>query len=324
MIRPASICLVAIVCLAAAPAAFAGGTIRAFALLPASGRIAAVDIERHHIARLIAVPAGDGPIAASGDGSRVLVANTARGIVSEVSGLSGRHVRTFHGLGHPVALQMLPNSTTSSGYVQPRYTVVADARGQIVVLDLKRGRIAARLPVAAPVALALDGDDLWVASSASTRLTLVLVADPARPRVIDHVDARIQAIALAVDTAVAAGVDAVSRDGRFEQIDGVTLAQSSITRVGGPVTVAFAGYQGDVWVATGDGEVHGVDAASGHATGLMRLPRNGALTMALGGGEVLIARGDLLATYWLGQDHQPWRATVLPGRARGIAYAMLP
>jgi hypothetical protein len=163
------------------PAAWAGGSIRAFALLPNSGRVAAVDVEQHRIARLIDVPRGRGPLAASLDGRRVLVGNTARGIVREVDGLSGRTVWTLRNLGRPVALQMLPNAALSTGYVHPRYAVAADADGQIIVLDLERGRIAARRSVPRPLAVALDGDRLWVASSDTTRLTIVNLADPRTP-----------------------------------------------------------------------------------------------------------------------------------------------
>lgn len=306
----------------AAPAAFGGGSIRGLALLPTLGRLAAVDVQQQRIAHLIPVPPGDGPIAASIDGSRVLVANTRRGIVTEVNSLTGRRVRTFSGLGLPVALQLLPNSTTSTGYVRPRYAVVADATGRIVMLDLDRGRIAAKAAVRAPIALALDGDQLWIASRGTTRLTLLSLANPARPRPLDRVDAGIHATALTVDSAVAAGVDAISRDGRFEQINGVTLARSSVARIPGRVTQLLAGYEGDVWIATSSGRVYGIDAASGQATGLMRLPLGTGFAVSLG--ELLVVvHGDRLGTYGLGLDRQAWRATVLPARASSVAYAVL-
>src|SRR6266576_1551481 len=105
-----------------------GGTLRAFVLLPGRGQLAVVDVGRGVVATL-AVPRGAGPVATSIDGSRVLVANTRLGVVTELDGISGRKVRTFSGLGRPVDLALLPRP--EFGLVRARYALVADARGHI-------------------------------------------------------------------------------------------------------------------------------------------------------------------------------------------------
>ena len=120
----------------------AGGSIRGYVLLPAQGRVAVVDVGPARVVGMISVPRGDGPIAASIDGTRVLVANTARGVITVVDGVTGRHVRTISGLGHPVDIELVPGL---QGLVRPRYAVVADSRGALDVLDLRSGTVARRV-----------------------------------------------------------------------------------------------------------------------------------------------------------------------------------
>jgi DNA-binding beta-propeller fold protein YncE len=151
-------------------AARAGGSIRAYVLLPAQGRVAMVDAEAQRVVGTIAVPLGSGPIAASIDGSRVLVANTRRGVITQLNGIAGRRVRSFSGLGHPVAIALVPGST---GVVRSRYAIVADARGSLDVLDLDTGHLLRRIAVNHPIALAIGNNQLWVASAGETRLTVL-------------------------------------------------------------------------------------------------------------------------------------------------------
>jgi hypothetical protein len=118
-----------------AGAAAAGGSIRAFVLLPAQGRLAIADAGGSIIG-MVTVPAGAGPVAAGIDGRGVLVANTRRGLDTELDGLSGGRLHVFAHLGKPIAIVMLPRA--SVGLVQARYAVAADARGYLDVLDLRR------------------------------------------------------------------------------------------------------------------------------------------------------------------------------------------
>ena len=171
-----------------------GGTIRAFVLLPGQGRLAIADAGGS-IVRMVAVPAGAGPVAAGIDGREVLVANTRRGLVTELDGLSGRRRHVFARLGHPIALVMVPRP--SVGLVQPRYAIAADAGGRLDVLDLRLGRTVRRIHVARPVALALSEPYLWVASAGRQRLTQLDVTDVPHVRVITHPDVQVPAVALA-------------------------------------------------------------------------------------------------------------------------------
>src|SRR5256885_9935539 len=61
-----------------------GGSIRGFVLLPAQGRLAVVDVDAGKVLRTVSVPRGPGPVAASIDASRVLVANTRLGTVTQI------------------------------------------------------------------------------------------------------------------------------------------------------------------------------------------------------------------------------------------------
>ena len=115
-------------CLVLVPSgvARAGGAIRGYVLLPALGRVAFVNIDAARVVDSVAVARGSGPLAASIDGSRVLVANTRFGLVTQIDGIRTRRVRRFAHLGRPVALVLVPQPQV--GLVRPRYAVVADAR----------------------------------------------------------------------------------------------------------------------------------------------------------------------------------------------------
>ena len=105
----------------------AGGGLRGYVLMPGQGRVAIVDLDKGQVISSVHVSAGGGPIAASSDGSRVLAANTRLGQVTEIDSLHARRIRTFAGLGRPVDVAFVPDERF--GLVQPRYAVVADARG---------------------------------------------------------------------------------------------------------------------------------------------------------------------------------------------------
>ncbi len=245
--------LVPVLLLAPAGAARAGGSLRAYVQLPASGRLLIVDVGRSEVLRSVPVPAGTGPIAASIDGSRVVVASGQRGIVTELDGIHGRRTHVFRALGRPVDIVLVPR--TDVGLVRPRYALVADARGFVDTLDLGRGTVTRRTPVRHPTALALDGGQLFVASSGRSRLTLLDVRDPAAPRVVGHPQAGVVPIALAVDSQVAAGVDAVSADGRVVQLDVVSLAHTRPRTLGTRVTELIAAYRGAILAVARDGRV---------------------------------------------------------------------
>src|SRR5439155_25046884 len=110
--------------LALSGSARVGGSIRGFVLLPAQGRLAVVDVDAGKVLLTVSVPRGPGPVAASIDASRVLVANTRLGTLTQIHGRSYRRVRRFTGLGRPTDRVLLPR--VQVGLVRPRYAVVAD------------------------------------------------------------------------------------------------------------------------------------------------------------------------------------------------------
>jgi hypothetical protein len=109
LMRPVLLALLGLLSLAGVARA-GGGSIRALVLLPSEGRLAIVDVQTGQLARTVAVPHGPGQVAASVDGSRVLVANTQRGVVTEIDGRAGRRRHLFGGLGRPVDLALVPRA----------------------------------------------------------------------------------------------------------------------------------------------------------------------------------------------------------------------
>jgi DNA-binding beta-propeller fold protein YncE len=106
------------------------------------------------------------------------VAHTAAGAVSLLEDVPVRVRRVLRGLG------------------EPRYTAIArggahayvtdSARGEVVVIDLDRGRVVGGAEVGAlarHLAIAPDGRTLWVAlGSRAPALAVVDLSDPRRPR----------------------------------------------------------------------------------------------------------------------------------------------
>jgi hypothetical protein len=289
------------------------GSIRCFVLLPAQGRLAIVDGSL----RALSVPRGPGPVAASIDGSRVLVANTRRGTVTQIDGRSYRRVRTFTGLGRPVGLALLPRPEI--GLVRPRYAVVADARGSLDVLDLFMGRIAQRVAVAHPLALALSDPQLWVSSAGRTRLTQLDVRVPPKTHIAARPDAGVVPSALAPDPSGIA-VDAISLKGTLVRSEAVSLAHKVVGHLGGGVTQLLLGYQGIVWAGKADGRVLGVTARSGRIVHVMHVPRRSRLGIV--GGWLAVAHGQSLRLLVLGARGQT-RTWSLPGDAGAFSCAVL-
>jgi DNA-binding beta-propeller fold protein YncE len=313
-VRPVLVIVIAV--LALPGSAHGGGSIRGFVLLPAQGRLAVFDADAGKVLRTVSVPRGAGPVAASIDGSRVLVANTRLGTVTEIDGRIYRHVRTFTGLGRPVDLVLLPRPEV--GLVRPRYAVVADARGWVDILDLVVGRIVNRISVPHPLALALSDPQLWVSSAGRTTLTQLDVSTPARTRVAARPDAGVVPAALASDpTGIA--VDVSSRNGTLVRVDAVSLARTVVKHLGGNVTQLLTGYQGVVWAAEADGRVLGVKASKGRILHVMDVPRRSRLGIV--GGWLAAARGHSLRMSVLGTGGRA-KAVSLPGDAGDFAFAV--
>jgi DNA-binding beta-propeller fold protein YncE len=303
--------------LALSGSARGSGSIRCFVLLPAQGRLAVVDFDGGKVLGTLSVPRGSGPVAASIDGSRVLVANTRRGTVAQIDGRTYRRVRTFRGLGHPVDLTLLPRPQV--GLVRPRYAVVADSRGSVDILDLLVGRVSRRVAVPHPLALALSDPHLWVSSAGRTRLTQLDVSVPTRAHITDRPDAGIVPTALAPDPGGLA-VDVSARDGTLVRVESVSLAHTIVRCLGGRVTQLLTGYQGIVWAAQADGRLLGVKASDGRIIHVMHVPRRSRLGIVVS--RVAAAHGRLLRMFVLVTQRRGTAAS-LPGNAGAFSFAVM-
>jgi len=296
--------------------ALGGGSIRGFILLPAQGRLAVFDADAGKVLRTLPVPRGPGPVAASIDASRVLVANTRLGTVTQIDGRTYRRVRTFSGLGSPVDLILLPRPTV--GLVRPHYAIVADARGWVDILDLITGRIAHRVRVPHPLVLALSDPQLWVASAGRMTLSQLDVSTPAKAHITARPAAGAVPAALTPDPNGIA-VDVVTRNGTLIRVEAVSLAHTVVGHLGGNVTQLLTGYQGIVWVGEADGRVLGVKAKNGRVFHVMHVPPGSRLGIV--GGWLAAGRGHSLRLSVLGSGGRT-KVVALPGGAGAFAFAV--
>jgi hypothetical protein len=294
-----------------------GGSIRAFVLLPAQGRLAVVDVDSRSLLRTVQVPRGKGPVATSIDGSRVLVANTRLGTVTQIDGRTYRRVHTFNGLGRPVDLVLLPR--VEVGLVRPRYAAVADARGSIDILDLGTGRILRRVVIPHPRLLALSDPQLWVSSAGRSTLTLLDVGSPATTHITARANATVVPTALAPDPTHFA-VDVSSRRGAVIRVEAVSLAHSVVRFLGGRVTQLLPGYQGVVWAAEADGRVLGVRMSSGRIISVMNVPPHSRLAVVAGWLAAVHGRALLMSV--LGRPHVQVKRVRLPGSGGAFSFAV--
>ena len=288
--------------------------------MPSAGRIVFVDVDARRVVDAVYVPRGPGPVAASIDGSCVLVANTRLGVVTQIDGIHARWVRRFVGLGRPVALAIVAQPQV--GLVRPRYAVVADARGWIDLLDLATGRVASRMRVARPTAVTLENGRLWVASARSATVTQFDLSIPTHPRLLGR--ARVAAPTAALtpfETSSAAGVDVISLQGALTQVDGYMLTSKTIRRLPGRFTQLLEGYDSVVWAAASDGRLLGVRTSGKRAPYVMHVPR--ASQLAIVGGWLAAASAHTLRMFALG-THRRARTIQLPGTTTAIAFAVLP
>ena len=227
----------------------------------------------------------------SGPGGHVVVAHPAAGALSLLTMRPARVRRVLRGLGAPRYAAI-----TRDG----RHAFVSDGpRGELVVVDLRRGRIVAGVEVGAGARhLTLDpaGRTLWVAlGSSAAFIAVVDVSDPLRPRV-HH---RFQPPFLAHDVAF-------SPSGRRVWVTSGQVPRLAVLPARGagrpvvldadraPQHVSFA--RGVAFVASGEGasvRVH--DLGDGHVRHAVRVPY-GSYNVQAGAGAVVtpsLARGTL-------------------------------
>ena len=165
--------------LAASPSAFArrlGGTPLALVTADTEAEVVAVELASGRIARRL--PTLEGPRSIESVlGTTAVVAHTSEGSVSLIDAPSLRVWRVLRAFSEPRYTAAAPGG---------RHAYVTDSgRGELVVLDLERGRVVHRTELGGParhVTLGRDGT-LWTAlGSKALEVVLVDTREPERPR----------------------------------------------------------------------------------------------------------------------------------------------
>jgi DNA-binding beta-propeller fold protein YncE len=203
----------------------------------------------------------------SGPGGHVVVAHSAVGALTLLTGRPPRIRRVVRGLGAPRYTAMAPDGA---------HAFVTDGeRGELVVLDLRRGRIVAGVEVGAGarhVTLDPAGRTLWAAlGSSAAAIAVVDVSEPTRPRLRRLVRPPFLAHDVAFSPSGRRVWVTAGRDRRL-----VVMAAGGGRRVvldadDAPQHVTFG--NGLAFVASGDGgsvRVH--DLRDGHVRRVARVP----------------------------------------------------
>jgi DNA-binding beta-propeller fold protein YncE len=287
--------------LAGLPALLAGSRVAALARPPEDDprpasrpplALVTADTEAH----VVAISLSDGRVVArlrtppgprsieSGPSGHAVVAHTTEGLLSllDTSGRRPRLRRVLGGVAVPRYTVMSPDGRTAY--------VTDSQRGEIVVLDLERGRVAGRGEVGTHARhLTLDpaGRTLWVAlGSKAPAIAVVDVADSRRPRVRRRIDSPF----LAHDVGFSPGgrrVWVTSGDRRRLAVYAAGASEPStlLAADAPPQHVAFAA--GLAFVASGDSaaiRIH--DLASGRVVRTVPVPR-GSFNVQHGAGRIL-------------------------------------
>jgi len=231
-----------------------GGTPLALVTADLDARVSAVALLSGKVVRHLATLAGPRSIE-SVVGTDAVVAHTSEGAVSLIDGRRLRVRRVLRGFGEP---------RYTAAARDGRYAYVTDSSlGELVTLDVVRGRVVTRTEVGSGVRhLSLGRSDrrIWVAlGTKAERIAIVDVSEPARPRVV----ARIRPPFLAHDVGFAPGghVWVTSGDRREVAVyDGRGRRVLGFESDAPPQHVTFLGRR--AYVASGDDgllRVHGLD-----------------------------------------------------------------
>ena len=166
--------------LALAPRALAGTSRRPLALVTADleARLVAVDLASGRVRRYVSTAAS--PSSIETVGGTAVVAHAAEGAVSLVRGATLEVVHVLRGFGEP---------RYTAGHPDGRHAFVTDAeRGEVVAVDVLRGRVVGREHVGARarhVTIDPSGRRLWIAlGSKAEQIAIVDVTRPSRPRLV--------------------------------------------------------------------------------------------------------------------------------------------
>ena len=167
--------------LAFAPRAFArdaSGVEIALVTADLESRLVAVDLRTGRIRRYVPTSAKPRSIEAVGD--HAVVAHSELGVISIVHAKTLAVARVLHGFGEP---------RYTAGHPDGRHAYVSDAkRGEVLALDVIRGRVIGRARVGAlarHITIDRSGRTLWVALGSKARhVAIVDVTDPDSARLV--------------------------------------------------------------------------------------------------------------------------------------------
>jgi DNA-binding beta-propeller fold protein YncE len=275
--------VVAAAALAIAPDALArrlGAGPAALVTADLEARVVAVDLSTGR--RLRHIPTLPGPRSIERVGETAVVAHTEHGAVSLIDGTRLRIRKVLHDFDEPRYTAASPEG---------RYAFVTDSgSGELVVVDVIRGRVVRRLAVGGPARhVSVDGRGrLWTAlGTKAARIAVVDVRDPLRPRLLG----RIKAPFLAHDVGFAPDgrlVWVTSGDRReLALFDPRTARSVRRLRAGAPPQhVTFRGRL--AFVTSGDdGTLRTHNAANGRVLRSARIPV-GSYNVAEGSGVVFM------------------------------------
>ena len=162
----------------AAPHALARRRPVALVTADLEARLVAVAVPGGEVVRH--VPTHDYPRSIEAVGAVAVVGHPEIGVVSVVDARALRVVHVLRGFGEP---------RYTAGHPDGRHAFVTDAaRGEVVAVDVVRGRVAGRVEVGARARhIGIDprGRTVWTAlGSKAEEVAVVSVADPARPRLL--------------------------------------------------------------------------------------------------------------------------------------------
>jgi DNA-binding beta-propeller fold protein YncE len=161
------------------PQALAGGTPIALVTADTQARIALVELSTGRIVRSIQTLPGPRSVESS-LGTIAVVAHTEYGAVSLIDGPT---LRVSH------VLRDFQEPRYTAAHPDGRHAFVTDSKsGQVVSLDLARGRSLGRASLGGParhISISPTGRTLWVSlGSKAERIAIVAVDRPARPRLL--------------------------------------------------------------------------------------------------------------------------------------------
>jgi DNA-binding beta-propeller fold protein YncE len=257
----------AVCALAIAPEAVArnlGGTLVGLVTADLESRVVSIDLSTGRLLRHI--PTLRGPRSIERVGRTAVVAHTAHGAVSLIDGPRLRVQEVLHDFDEPRYTAASPEG---------RYAFVTDSgSGEVVVVDVIRGRVVRRLAVGGPARhVSVDGGRLWTAlGTKASRIAVADVGDPLRPRLLGRI--KVPFLAHDVGFAPRDGVVWVTSGDRREVALFDAATARSVRRISADAPPQHVTFNGRLaFVTSGDdGTLRTHDAGNGSVLRSARIP----------------------------------------------------